>query len=120
MKVIRNDGSKKSGKLKSKDFTLGDKYLVLGPGLFKLPKGFKGDTKAAITKMLEHHLNTENNHEQHEITKIDETMIFFEHNIYKHMLNVLYNKDKVELSINCSIGLIDSTDGDFEYYDRIE
>jgi hypothetical protein len=99
--------------------TLGTKYLVLGPGLFKLPPGFKGDTKAAITEMLKYHLKNEKQKtKNYEITKIDETTVFLEHNIYKHILNVMKKQQK--LSINCSIGMVDTDDGEFEYYDRIE
>jgi hypothetical protein len=121
MRIIKNSGSKNEGKKKAEDFTLGEKYLVLGPGIFKLPVDFKGNTKDAITKMLEYHLSEENKAEQYNITKIDETIIFFEHNIYKHMMNVLYKETKkTELSINCSIGLVENEEGDFEYFDRIE
>lgn len=49
-------------------YTLGDKYLVIGPGVFKLPDGFKGNTKDAITKMLECHISEEKT-KQYEITK---------------------------------------------------
>jgi hypothetical protein len=120
MKTIKNSGSKNEGKLKAEDFTLGEKYLVIGPGVFKLPEGFKGNTKDAVTKMLEYHLSEENT-EEYNITKIDETMVFFEHNVYKHITNVLYKETKKSnLSINCSIGIVENEDGDFEYFDRIE
>ena len=101
-------------------YTLGTKYLVVGPRLFKLPPGFKGDTKAAITEMLKYHLKNEDKKQtkNYKITKIDETTVFLEHNIYKHILNVMTKQQK--MSINCSIGMVDTSDGEFEYYDRIE